>query len=221
MRDLVERAGEMYADRTAYSFRQNPHDKETVKVSFSEMRRDVRALSSELLSRGLAGKHCAVIGKCTYSYVRVYFSLLSIGAVMVPLDRDWLKEDLAETVARAEAEYLIIDGDLTEKDEFIKESCNISSTFYLSGDSADSVDALVASGKEKFEKDPDAYFNAPIDANALALLVFTSGTTGKGKGVMLSQNNVLSDMSDVTNQLEYCIFYSSFIGNTTFYTFWN
>ena len=203
MRDLVERAGEMYADRTAYSFRQNPHDKETVKVSFSEMRRDVRALSSELLSRGLAGKHCAVIGKCTYSYVRVYFSLLSIGAVMVPLDRDWLKEDLAETVARAEAEYLIIDGDLTEKDEFIKESCNISSTFYLSGDSADSVDALVASGKEKFEKDPDAYFNAPIDANALALLVFTSGTTGKGKGVMLSQNNVLSDMSDVIPYIDF------------------
>ena len=81
------------------------------------MRDNIRALSSEFLARGFAGKHCAVIGKFSYSYVRVYFSLLAIGAVMVPLDRDWLKEDLTETAARADAEVLIIDGDLAEKAE--------------------------------------------------------------------------------------------------------
>ena len=115
MRDLVERAGEMYQNDTAYSFRNNPHDKEPVRKSFINMRDDVRAIGSELLSRGLAGKHCAVIGKCSYSYIRTYFSLLSIGAVIVPLDRDWLPDDLAETVAKADAEYLFIDADLKEK----------------------------------------------------------------------------------------------------------
>ena len=34
-----------------------------------------------LLERGVAGKHCAVIGKFSYSWVRMYFSLLSAGAV--------------------------------------------------------------------------------------------------------------------------------------------
>ena len=130
MRDLVERAGEMYQNDTAYSFRNNPHDKETVRKSFINMRDDVRAIGSELLSRGLAGKHCAVIGKCSYSYIRTYFSLLSIGAVMVPLDRDWLADDLAETVAKADAEYLFIDADLKEKEAVICEKCNISSVFY-------------------------------------------------------------------------------------------
>jgi len=66
IRDLVERAAAMYPDKTAYSFRHNPHDKEIAKVSFPELRDDVRAIGSELLSRGLAVKHCAVIGICSY-----------------------------------------------------------------------------------------------------------------------------------------------------------
>ena len=203
IRDLVERAAEMYTDDVAYSFRLNPHDKEAVKVTFTELRDEIRALSSELLSRGLAGKHCAVIGKCSYSWVRMYFSLLSIGAVIVPLDRDWLAQDLAETVARADAEYLFIDADLKEKAEVIAEKCNIKSTVYMSGNEGETVDTLVESGRAKFDTDPDSYRNAPIDVNALALLVFTSGTTGKGKGVMLSQNAVLSDMSDVIPYIDF------------------
>ena len=203
MRDLVERAGEMYKDRIAYSFRKNPHDKEIVKVGFSEMRDDVRALSSELLSRGLAGKHCAIIGKCSYSFIKTYFSLLSIGAVIVPLDRDWLADDLAETVTKADAEHLFIDSDLTEKAEVITSKCNIVSTVFLSGEEGDTVETLTESGREKFDLNPDAYFAAEIDSMALAMLVFTSGTTGKGKGVMLSQNAVLSDMSDVIPYIDF------------------
>ena len=203
MRDLVERAGEMYQNDTAYSFRVNPHDKEAVKKSFIDVRDDIRAIGSELIARGLAGKHCAVIGKCSYSYIRIYFSLLSIGAVIVPLDRDWHADDLAQTVAKADAEYLFIDADLKEKEAVICEKCSISSVFYMSGKEGDTVDFLVSSGKEKFEADPGAYLDAPIDANALALLVFTSGTTGKGKGVMLSQNAVLSDMSDVIPYIDF------------------
>jgi len=128
---------------------------------------------------------------------------LSIGAVIVPLDRDWLAADLAETVARADVEYLFIDGELKEKAEVICEKCNIKATVYMSGTDGETVEALAEAGKQKFAENPDSYMNAPIDANALALLVFTSGTTGKGKGVMLSQNAVLSDMSDVIPYIDF------------------
>ena len=57
------------------------------------------------------------------------------------------------------------------------------------------VDELVALGRVKFAENSSLYFDTPIDPNVLALLVFTSGTTGKGKGVMLSQKNILSDIA--------------------------
>ncbi len=202
MRDLVCRAAEMYPENVAYSFRVNPHDKEIVRKTFTDLRDEVRALGSELISRGYAGKHCAVIGKFSYSWVRAYFTLLSIGAVIVPLDRDWKKEDLAETVARADAEFLFIDGDIAEKEEYIRGACN-TKTVWLTGGDGEALDDLVQTGKEKYSQDPSAFEDAPIDVNALALLVFTSGTTGKGKGVMLSQNAVLSDMSDVIPYIDF------------------
>ena len=202
MRDLVERAAEMYPDKVAYSFRNNPHDKEIVKKTFPELCDDVRSLGSELISRGYAGKHCAVIGKFSYSWVRAYFTLLSIGAVIVPLDRDWKAEDLAETVAKADAEFLLIDNDIKDKEEIIR-ACASTKTVWLTGGEGDTLESLVESGREKYKADPSAFENAPIDVNALALLVFTSGTTGKGKGVMLSQNAVLSDMSDVIPYIDF------------------
>ena len=197
MRDLVERSYEMYPDRIAYSYRKKPHDAEAVKVSFKELRDDVRALATEFISRGYSGKNIAVVGKFSYSWVRVYFSLLSAGAVIVPLDKDWLADDLADTVSNADAQVLIIDGDLRSKADVIVEKCGLGAPIYMDLDEGENIDSLVAAGKEKFEANPDIYFGCEIDTSKLALLVFTSGTTGKGKGVMLSQNAVLSCMSDV------------------------
>lgn len=203
VRQLVERAAEMYSDAIAYSYRKNPHDKEIIKKSFINLRDDVRAMGSELISRGLVGKRCVVIGKSSYEWVKMYFSLLSIGATIVPLDRDWLAQDLADTVQRAEAQFLFVDGDLKEKSAVISEKCSISEVFYMSGDEGETTEALTELGRAKFDTDPDAYFNNPINADEMSLLVFTSGTTGKGKGVMLSQNAVLSDMSDVIPYVDF------------------
>ncbi len=205
MRDLVERAAEMYPERTAYSYRENPRDKEIVKVNFTQMRDDVRAVVTELSSRGYSGKHCVVIGKFTYSWARMYFSILSMGAVIIPLDRDWSAEDLAETACRANADYLFIDSDLADKADIIKERAGIKEVVYMTGEEGETLEDIVKLGKEKFAKDSSAYFDTEIDVNKMSLLVFTSGTTGKGKGVMLSQNNVLTDMSDVIQYVDFGI----------------
>ena len=53
------------------------------------MREDVRALASKMIEMGCQDKHIALIGKLSYEWVLVYFATLSIGAVIVPLDRDW------------------------------------------------------------------------------------------------------------------------------------
>ena len=197
VRELVEWAAKEYSDRTGYSFRRRPLDKEAVRVSFTEMRDDVRGLATELISRGLAGKHIAVIGKNSYEWVISYFAILSCGSVIVPLDRDWLAPDLADTVAKAECEVLICESDIQEKADVICERTGIKDVFYLSDEGEGSIGELKRLGKEKFAESDAAYFGARIEPDKLSILVFTSGTTGKGKGVMLTQTNVLSDMSDV------------------------
>ena len=204
VRALIEWVGDFYAERTAYSFRTNPHDKEVTKVSFKQFRDDVRALATELYSMGCAGKNCVLIGKSSYEWVTVYYATLSIGAVLVPLDREWGKEELLETAKRADISYLLCDKDIEEKAKFIAEGVELKAAPILLGAEGEgSLSAAREAGRVKFRESSDAYFNAEIDPYKLALLVFTSGTTGKGKGVMLCQNNFLSDLSDIIPYMDF------------------
>ena len=112
VRHLVEWAGETYGDRIAYSYRLKPHGGEISRVTFARVREDVRALAAKLLAMGCAGRHCVLIGKMSYEWALTYFAVMSIGGVLVPLDRDWSAEELAETARFADAAFLFCDEDI-------------------------------------------------------------------------------------------------------------
>ena len=205
VRELIEYAGETHGEKIAYSYKPDPHSSDIEKISFLALRDDVRALASQLLAMGCAGKHCALIGKFSYEWALVYYATLSIGAVLVPLDRDWSAEDLADTVKKADAEFLFCDEDLADKAEVISLVAGIENptVFLCAKEKENTLLSLVESGAAKFSDNDEPYFNAPIDENALSLLVFTSGTTGKGKGVMLSQHAIPSDLSDIIPYIDF------------------
>ncbi len=204
VRALVEWAADFYKEKTIFSFRPDPKS-EIKKISFISLRDDVRALASEMLAMGCAGKHCVLVGKFSYEWAITYYAALSIGAVLVPLDRDWHAEDLADTASRADASFLFIDEDISDKAPVILEKTGIcESAIYLNAKKEEkTLLSLVKSGAERFAASSDAYFGAEIDAEKMSLLVFTSGTTGKGKGVMLSQRNILSDLSAITPYIDF------------------
>ena len=203
IRDLVEKSAEMYGEKVYLSYRNA--SKETEKITFVQFRDDVRALACEMLAMGCAGKHCALIGKPSCEWALVYFAAQSIGAVLVPLDRDWLPEDLVETAKAAGIEYLFCEEEIAQKANAISEKVSLAApTVFLQAKEEDrTLASLILAGKEKFAEAPEAYFDAPIDADKMSLLVFTSGTTGKGKGVMLSQNNILSVMTDIIPYIDF------------------
>lgn len=205
MRRLIEWAAETYGEKYAYSFKEDPLHGEVIHVTFTQLRDDVRALASRLLRMGCAGRHCVVTGKPSYEWVLVYFAVLSVGGVLVPLDRDWLADDLADTAARADAAYVFCDADLADKADAIASRTALvhSPVYLLAKEKENSLSALLGEGRALFEESPEEYFNTPIDPMKMSLLVFTSGTTGKGKGVMLSQNAVLSNMADAIPYIDF------------------
>ena len=208
IRAAVEDIGSLYGDNVAFSYRIKPRDKEIVKKTYTDLRDDVRALATEFISRGVSGKHVALVGKLSYHWILVYYATLASGGVLVPLDKEWLAKDLADTGAKAEVSFVFCDGDVIEKGAAIAEAAGIEAPIALEFGEG-TVDELVELGRVKFAESSDAYYNAPVDAEALSLLVFTSGTTGKGKGVMLSQKNILTD---IASPLQYIDFTNKTVG---------
>ncbi len=184
---FLDGVAERFATSPAFTYRDNPHGEETTVVSYRQFARDVRALASEAMRLGMSGKHCALIGGLSYEWICAYAAIQMIGAVIVPLDREWTAEDLADTVNVAECDFLFYDHDLADKAALIGERRPLVA-FPIKHPEGEGVLALIRAG------DPFWRYPGNLDTRAMSSLVFTSGTTGKGKGVMLCQDGIFSDL---------------------------
>ena len=204
IRHIVEYAAKTYGNRIAFSYRQKPHDEEKISISYIEFRDDVRALATEMLSRGMNGKHVVVVAKMSYDFIVTYYATLIIGAVLVPLDKDWGAAELADTAKNADMDYLFCDCELSDKSDEIVKICALNTPVVFLGSQGDQgLQAMISAGRVKFSQNKRPYFDFEFDKRQLSLLVYTSGTTGKGKGVMLCTDSIIRDMADVIHYIDF------------------
>lgn len=204
IRHIVEYAAKTYGNRIAFSYRQKPHDEEKISISYIEFRDDVRALATEMLSRGMNGKHVVVVAKMSYDFIVTYYATLIIGAVLVPLDKDWGAAELADTAKNADMDYLFCDYELSDKSGEIVKICELNTPVVFLGSQGDQgLQAMISAGRVKFSQNKRPYFDFEFDKRQLSLLVYTSGTTGKGKGVMLCTDSIIRDMADVIHYIDF------------------
>ena len=185
MPTFVRAYAEKYGEATAVSYRNVPTDRDAVRVSYRTFGEDIAALARALYARGLHGAHCAVIGTASYEWETLFFAVQSIGAVLVPLDREWGAEELTSAMETAECTVVFCDPDVKAKLRDTR-----TEKFVMKTTGVGSVASLIAEGQKEGRSLEFPY--AP-DSFALSLIAFTSGTTGKGKGVMLSQGGMLAD----------------------------
>lgn len=198
-RIMTENVAKKYPDRIAFSYKRNPHDKETINVTYAEARDYIRNMGTELISLGCRDKHVALIGESSYEWICSYFSLMSIGAVVVPVDKDLPVEEIAGIVDFAECEFVFYSTAIETKIQALKNKATYPKTFICMGEpkmeGALHLSHIVSNGMQRFAEGDNSYYDYKIDPERLATIVFTSGTTGKGKGVMLSQKNIVTDMT--------------------------
>ena len=198
-RIMVENVANRYPDRTAFSYKLSPKDKDTVRVTYAQTRDYIRHMGTELIHMGLSDRHVALVGESSYNWVCSYFCLVAIGAVVVPIDKELPPDEIAGIINFAECEYLVYSAHIEDKIREIKDRIpGVKTLICMNGSGiggAVDLSDIVARGRERFNNGDNSYYEYKIDRERLATIVFTSGTTGKGKGVMLSQKNIVSDMT--------------------------
>ena len=180
--DLVKSAAAEHGDHT---FIREKQGKEIADKSYAQFYDDVRKVNAFLKNKGKL--HTAVIGPTSYNYLVSWFGTVIGGNVIVPLDAQLACEDICDLMRRADVSVFFYDSRFEAMLPQIKEECPEIDTFICIGESES--EQTLASILENGEM-ADA---ADVKPSDLAAIVYTSGTTGKSKGVMLSHGNYIDN----------------------------
>ena len=199
-RIMTENVANKYPNKVAYSFKENPHKPEITKKTFAETRKYIVAMGTGLVDLGVREKHIAIVGEASYNWITSYYATMSIGAVTVPIDKELPAEDIKSIIESAECDFVIYSSVIDAKMKDVRKELSISPKFICMSKKSELEDVtmlvdIVRRGEQLVDEGDNSYYDYDLDPNKLASIVFTSGTTGKGKGVMLTQTNIVSDMT--------------------------
>ena len=162
-------------------------------ISFMEHRREVSWLGTALMQLGLKGKRLAIIGRNRSEWMLGYYAFQCGLGVIVPLDKGLPLEEIEMSLTKAGADALLFDKDHLDLVERLRMREEYKDMLCISMDRLEgypSVPELIEQGKNAPEKVQKEFCDLPVDGNALSIILFTSGTSGLAKAVMLSQYNI-------------------------------
>lgn len=195
IREMVDLAAKENGDSTAYMYKDEAG--EVVSVTFSQFREVTENLGAALCELGLGNAHIANVSENSYKWITVYLTVLKSAGVYVPIDKELPNQDKTHLINDSGSEAVFFSA---KYEDWVRENMDKMPNvkYFIGLDLEKSESEKILSYKELIEKgktlDKVEYDALKSDKNALKMLVYTSGTTGMSKGVMLSEHNLCSSV---------------------------
>ena len=185
IRDILVQAEEQFGAEDAVRYKAGKD--EIVSRSYSQLKQDSESFSCALKELGEQGSHIAVTGMTSYLWLAVYLGTVNSGSVAVPLDVSLPAEEMCELIDRADVTVLVLDELRQDVAGIVKQRCP--KLKYLISMQKEEHDASALSLVRLLEEHKESFDYQP-EPDQLCTIMFTSGTTGKSKGVMLTHRNM-------------------------------
>ncbi len=178
--------------------------KQDVVYTVKDFHDKVKQLGTALYELGLGGKHVSIVSENSYNWIVTFFAIVCGGGVAVPIDKELPDKDISMLISKGDAEALFHSKTYKEtaklhieNDDRCKYAINMTHNGKADGGKFLTIDELCEMGKKLLEKGDRRFLDAEVKPDDLAAIVFTSGTTGTNKGVMLSHFNFASNVEGV------------------------
>ena len=199
LKQMIESSVALYGDNVAFMQR-FVKDEPFQQITYKEAMADINGLGTALIARGLKDKRIAVIGDNCYQWATSYLAAVCGTGIVVPLDKELSALELKQLIIEADVSAVLFTRKF--KDMFCEMKAGgdtkLEILVNLNGETEEdgvlAWNELKEEGKKLVEEGDRRFLDAEIDAEVMSVLLFTSGTTGIAKGVMLSHRNICEDL---------------------------
>ncbi|URZ01278.1 AMP-dependent synthetase/ligase [Clostridium felsineum] len=187
MKQLIEYASDKYKDKPAVKYMNNG---EVASISYLELKRDVDLVARYLCKQNMQKKNIAILAGASYEWIVTLYGIATCGGVTVPIDTGLSVSEIIILLKKADIKCIFYDKLHNSKILEIKKQVPSIKLCYCLQDEggAESVHTILERAANLNMELPE------VKADDLACIVFTSGTTGSSKGVMLTHRNLCDNM---------------------------
>lgn len=213
IRDLLVQAEKQFGSQDAFRYKVKTEGakgkKETVveAKTYTQFKNDSERCSAVLEVLGEQGKHIALIGTTSYEWLVSFFGIVNSGSVAVPLDALLSPKEQCDLINRADVTTLIYDKSKEETAKMAAVSCPELKHLICMGQADEVTSVAEQNGKkaysfwEELDRQQPGFAYMP-EPDQLSTIMFTSGTTGKSKGVMLTHRNQAENATCLDMKIE-------------------
>ena len=187
LRELLEYCCQHFGKCTAFTYALN--SKEDRFVSNIDFATELNAFGTSLLESGCKGCNIAVLGENSYEWILTHFAATCGKNVIVPIDKELDTPNIVDLLLDSASKVLVYSN--TYADVIEQVQATLPDISYIN---MKDIPVLIEKGKSLIADGYTDYLNVTVDKDDLASIVYTSGTTGKSKGVMLTHGNFCSCM---------------------------
>jgi len=183
LKDMVLSKAADIPEKIAFVY---PCETGEMRKTYSDLKEDINAFGTWLYKNKIKDKHVAIIGKNSYEWLVAFLSCVNGGNVAVAIDKSLPAAEINALIELGDCDYALVTDQYVEKVDPKK----VKKVFDLG-----TFDTILYEGRKLLRDKNNDFLEYKVLPDKTAAILFTSGTSGKSKGVELTNHNIAFEIN--------------------------